>query len=504
MQNSLNSVAPRIRDSLVYLVCALLVTGSFLTDLLVFPLGWRTVPNDQLGLLVVLGYFAALVTSLLASGWKPVIAVLIGIAVAFIVVPIGLVFTSSADFIEITLPARFVALILLSGSAIFGSYVKRDAARIRLLNATLESRVAERTRALRVVESRLTEAQKMARVGNWETDLTTFESWWSDETYRLIGLDPNESVASRDSFLSTIHPDDRQRVQSAIGKTLQGFGPLSVAHRVLLPDGDVRYLQDEAKLVVDNEGQPLRIIGTLQDVTERVVLEQEIVAIAERERIRIGNDLHDSLAQELTGLTLLIGSLRSRVSKEGSDEDQEFRRIHSVLESAIESSRSMAQGLSPQLAGGTGIKGILDSIAVYATSLYGVEIDIDIESAIPKATSVQTREIYRIVQEAVTNAVRHGEATYIEASVTCEGAQLELTIRDNGRGFDPSSQRDTGMGLRIMAYRANRLGGSLEIGRDATRGTIVTCRCPWGADTRNGADSDEASSERERGLQRFG
>jgi len=133
----------------------------------------------------------------------------------------------------------------------------------------------EAEEALRQSEAGLAEAQRLAHLGNWELDVATGEVSWSDEVFRINGLEPQEIIPTVEVFLDIVHPEDRELVKQSIDDALYENKPYNFEHRVVRPDGEVRTVQRQAEVVRDEEGQPLRLVGTVQDITERKALEQQ-------------------------------------------------------------------------------------------------------------------------------------------------------------------------------------------------------------------------------------
>ena len=122
--------------------------------------------------------------------------------------------------------------------------------------------------ALRKSEASLANAQRIAHLGNWGRDLITNELWWSDETYRIFGLEPQAFGATYEAFLETVHPDDRRMVREAVEKALALRQNYSVVHRIVLPDGEVRFVHEQGEVTCDDVGNPIRIDGTVHDITD--------------------------------------------------------------------------------------------------------------------------------------------------------------------------------------------------------------------------------------------
>jgi PAS domain S-box-containing protein len=149
-------------------------------------------------------------------------------------------------------------------------------AAVRELNETLEQRVMERTEALRQSEARLAEAHRIAQLGHWDWNIQTNELWWSDEVYRIFGLTPEAFGGTYEAFLETIYPDDREMVQTTVDEALHKNKPYNIDHRTVLPDGTSRIVHEQAEVSYDDSGNPIRMIGTVQDITARKQAEKTL------------------------------------------------------------------------------------------------------------------------------------------------------------------------------------------------------------------------------------
>jgi signal transduction histidine kinase len=204
-------------------------------------------------------------------------------------------------------------------------------------------------------------------------------------------------------------------------------------------------------------------------------LEQEFIGISEREQQRIGRDLHDGVCQFLVA----IGFTASMVSRELERESHVLAKtaaeIADFLQDAARQTRDLARGLSPVDRDEGGLELALDELAARTSRLAGISCSFVRPSPAQIHDNTQAIHLFRIAQEALANAVKHGRAkTVIIVLEAGEGA-CSLRISDDGIGFAANGSKKTGMGLSIMRYRARMIGGTLEIQRNAPTGTVVAC-----------------------------
>ncbi len=239
-------------------------------------------------------------------------------------------------------------------------------------------------------------------------------------------------------------------------------------------DGErVRYFENRAVLVRD-DGIGTGISISTRDITERKRLEQEILDVSDRERQSIGRDLHDGLGQELTGVALMLRGLGGRVQQCCPAAMDSMNEIVGLVNQSIENARALARGLLPVRTETGGLAFALRELASRSRDLYG--LDVSFRSEVwPLLTLDETdsSHLYRIAQEALTNAARHGHATAVEIFLLVTRNTFLLCITDNGEGFHPPLSPYTGMGLKIMKYRAGMIGARFEITPNEPRGTVV-------------------------------
>jgi PAS domain S-box-containing protein len=222
-------------------------------------------------------------------------------------------------------------------------------------------------------------------------------------------------------------------------------------------------------------------LAVLNDVTERKQLEHEIIEIANREQQRIGSDLHDGLGQDLTGIALMLKGVAAQLKKEGSAASRDVEEVIGLVNNAIENTRTLARGLSPLGGSGRGrLAGAIQTLAARISERFGVQVDCDLDFEEPlRLSETAAAHVYRIVQEALTNVVRHSGGTEVSIGLKTSDAELHLWIDDNGHGFGQTPpDRPEGLGLKIMRYRAQMLGGDLHIDSAVNGGASVRCSCP--------------------------
>lgn len=213
-----------------------------------------------------------------------------------------------------------------------------------------------------------------------------------------------------------------------------------------------------------------RTAALTEQIAARLRLEEELLEISEREQRRIGQDLHDDLGQQLAGAWMMADVLQRSLEAEQSPRHAEAKKIGGLLQKALAHTRSLARGLHPVAPEQGGLAKALETLAARSGELFGVRCLFECEGAPPCEDEAVSTHLYRIAQEAVSNAVRHGAAKKVRIHLTRAG----LCITDNGGGLRGPLQGE-GMGMRIMRYRAEMAGGTLTVRNGRGKGVIVTC-----------------------------
>jgi two-component system CheB/CheR fusion protein len=216
--------------------------------------------------------------------------------------------------------------------------------------------------------------------------------------------------------------------------------------------------------------------GIVRDITERKRLEKEILEISDREQRRIGQDLHDDLCQHLAGIGLMSEVLEQKL--EGNTAQADAGRIAQRVQGAIEQTRMLARGLSPvDDMDSADLLTALAELASNTSEIFSIQCRFHGDHPVRVGDAAVATHLFRIAQEAVSNAIRHGRADVITISLVADADEALLSITDNGSGFEePKKDSGGGMGLRIMKYRAGVIGGSLDVRPLNLRGAIVSCR----------------------------
>ena len=222
----------------------------------------------------------------------------------------------------------------------------------------------------------------------------------------------------------------------------------------------------------DNDAAKARI--ALLEENHR--LEQEIIHISEREQQRIGQDLHDSICQHLAALGYVATTLEEDLKRRNlTDEARSAGELAEQLQKAVVQTRDAARGLYPLHLEDTGLGSALEGLALSATRLYGINCTFESAGSVPDHDKRAAIHLYRIAQEAVSNAFNHGQAQNIALTLNHDAESTILRIADDGVGISEQPANRSGMGLRIMKYRARVSGGRLQIQSGKNQGTIVRC-----------------------------
>ena len=350
-----------------------------------------------------------------------------------------------------------------------------DGRLVRMEIATDITFLKETEEALRRSEASLSRAQSMAHVGSWDWSVTDGAVSYSEETARIAGLAYPPGECTIGEFLKPVCAGDKLSTLRAFSAALFEGKTYDIEFCLERSGGEIRHVRSLAEVERDATGRPARMVGAIQDITERRSLEKTILEISEKVRLEISQELHDELGQQLTGIGFASKVLEGKLARLSLAESRDASRIVQAVTHAISQTRTLAKGLYPVDLEENGLLAALEQLAINICSTFGVECTFRLPDAAVCYQQEVAIHLYRIAQEAVNNAIKHGKASRIDISLLPDENSINLRIADNGAGLDQAAlPHSPGMGLRIMEYRARLIGASFNIQNVPQGGALVT------------------------------
>ncbi|MEP7357552.1 MAG: PAS domain S-box protein, partial [Anaerolineales bacterium] len=342
-------------------------------------------------------------------------------------------------------------------------------------------------------ERRLAEAQHLARLGSWHWDIPANVVTWSDEMYRIYGLNPQAEVMTYDTLVGFAHPDDRDRLHTTITRTLNDHRPFAFDYRIVRTDGTVRTLQARGEAMLDPDGRLLAVAGTGQDITERKEIEDQLQLSRERlrqlsahvevareeERARMAREIHDELGGMLTGLKMDVAQMRRGSKGLEARDIAKLEDFSVALDQAVQTVRRIASDLRPAVLDDFGLLAAMEWQLGEFERRSGIVCHWRSELKTVDLPRDDITGVFRIFQESLTNVARHAGATEVTVTVRGDARHMELQVQDNGRGITAEqSQGSQSLGLAGMRERVVLLAGELVIDGRPEQGTRVLVRLP--------------------------
>jgi signal transduction histidine kinase len=368
-----------------------------------------------------------------------------------------------------------------------------------------ESKEAEQ--ALRLRDTELNEAQRMAQTGSWQWDPRTDVVTWSAELYRMSGYNPKLPAPSFKDHEQFFTPESWDRLRRSVQAALRTGTPYELDLQAVRLDGTRLWLTSRGEVVVDASGHPICLRGTTQNITDRKRSEDALISMSGRlitahedERTRIARELHDDLSQRMA--VLQIGLEQFKQGTQGIS-PAAVQQLHTIAETAREVStdiHNMSYQLHPARLELLGLVASLKGFCREFSEQHKMAVQFahsHIPGQIPKDVTLC---LYRITQEALQNVVKHSGAAAAEVELLAHSDEIELCISDSGRGFDVESVRGVvGLGLISMRERLRLIGGHLSIESEPSHGTQIRVRIPQAAvtedlDNRTHVDSNGATA----------
>lgn len=281
-------------------------------------------------------------------------------------------------------------------------------------------------------------------------------------------------VENRDWFETFLPDDDRQQIQEIFAQAISGERVLGNVNRIVTKSGEFREIEWYDAPITSGAGMIVGLLCTGHDVTEQRLLQREILQIASLEQRRIGQDLHDMIGQELTGLAIIADT----VSQFGitANEKEIAAKLATGIQETLGRVRLLSRGLNPVDVNAGGLASALASISERLRTLHGYSSNNECSELLPLSDDQIANHLYRIAEEATTNALKHAKADRIDFELLLDEDWAILRVFDNGVGISVEEEEFVGLGLRIMKYRADLIGGNLTIKPREDSGTVVECR----------------------------
>jgi PAS domain S-box-containing protein len=368
--------------------------------------------------------------------------------------------------------------------------------RLRLVGEVFANAIARKRAEERLFqrEAELDEAQRLASIGRWEWDIPAGGLTYSDELRRIYGFEGEDRRSPHSAFSEAVHPDDRARRSAAINTALAGGRPYDVEFRIIRPDKSIRFVHSRGRLTSDETGQPVRMIGMAQDITERKRAAKELeeanhqlrflsrrrIQVQEDERRRLSRELHDQIGQLLTAGNINLQSARR--TKDRRAISAKLDETIAIIEQILKQVRQISFDIRPPVLDDLGLAPAMRWMLNDTVARAGLTAEFLADPDLKRGDVESETACYRVGLEAVTNVVRHAQARKIWLELRNAGDALRLRIWDDGIGFDSVEaerrvRRDR-LGLVGMRERATAVGGQFECKSAPGHGTEVRALFP--------------------------
>ncbi len=342
--------------------------------------------------------------------------------------------------------------------------------------------------ALQRSEERLRLAQQVARVGTFEWNIRTGLNTWTPELEALYGLSPGSFSKTETAWENLIYSADRAEALRLRGQTLETGQPVEGEWRVVWPDGSVHWLAGRWQAFKDATGKPLRMIGVNIDISERKQAEEKLererqslwrmLQASDHERQTISYEIHDGLAQYLAAANMqlqVFDGLRESNPKEAK---KAYDAAAQLVSQSHSEARRLISEVRPPVIDEIGVETAISHLVHEQRQRGGPTIKFDSDVYFKRLPSILENAIYRIAQEALTNACRHSKSKKVAVTMTQEGQDVRLEVQDWGIGFDPESVEQGHFGLEGIRQRVRLLDGKLAIETTPGSGTLVQVVVP--------------------------
>lgn len=347
---------------------------------------------------------------------------------------------------------------------------------------------------LKESQQQLAAAQQMAHIGSWEWDIASNSIVWSEELYRIYGLKSEEFEGVFEAYIERVHPEDRHIVRNNVELALQTGRSYRSEYRILHADGTVRNVEARGEVVCNEAGMPVKLRGTCQDITERKRVQEQlrslagrVVAAQEEERRRLARELHDDLCQWLSGMKLSFALVEEKYASNKALQNV-FTRYKRQINDRIVEVRRMSANLRPSALDDFGLHIALTRLCEEFEKNHALRVSLKTANlSFDHYPPDMEIAVFRIVQEALSNIVKHAKATEARVRLFQLDHRLTLEVEDNGLGFDISEvnrsnrhlqSQNGGLGLVSMRERAEFMRGTFHIESQGGKGTTIRVEIP--------------------------
>lgn len=416
----------------------------------------------------------------------------------------------------------------------------RSAGRTILIDITEQKQIE---RELSESEERLRTVVDGAGLGAWDRTFEPDAIVWNRRLYALLGRDPEGPAINGETFFEYIHHEDIDRVREHLRRTLLEGSRFTDEFRIVREDGKIRWLAAFASLQRNENGRPVRMSGVNMDITEkkkmeellsfsrdhlkqlveertleleartlalakevsrrrnyerelretgqkileenkeRRLLSKRLVDLLEKERKEISNALHDDVGQILATVSIRLELLKNETRKDTLDRAGEIGRLQETIHHCMEHIRELSRELRPDILDHLGLQLAVQNLVEKTRDNGTIHVELFMNNVPGRMHSENELAIYRIIQESLTNAVKHAKAQRIFVNLVKHGECLSLTVEDDGTGFDLADlqlkeETDQHLGIAIMKERANQVLGNLHIETMPGKGTVVRAEIP--------------------------
>ena len=333
---------------------------------------------------------------------------------------------------------------------------------------------------------------KSAKSVGWDWDLKTGRDLWFGDLQTMFGLPGDTYVGSPADFHRFIHPDDRERVAQQVADARRHRSTYLSTFRVVWADGTVRWVEANGRFSYAPDGEAIAMAGVAADITERRIIQQKqklaeqelaslsrkLLAALERERTRIARELHDDFAQRLTIMAIELDGLKS-VADQGLEVQARLQLLYDSVVGLARDLQMVSHHLHSSKLEYVGLAMAAAGFCNELSTQHGVVVDFS-QDGVPKDLPKDVAlGLFRVLQEALTNAVKHSGVRHFTVSLTAAEQAINLEVVDGGLGFDvDAGLRSNGLGLLSMRERLHLLNGELSINSAPDRGTQVLVRVP--------------------------